>query len=417
MAGLVAAACALLAAACTDETPTLTGPDGFPPGAELVTREVLIPATQFVQTLGVHSNYTRASDAPYVVLAEDYEGVLDARALSGFGTFPSTVTYVRSGAARTDGAFTYLDSRLVARVDTAASTGERVTLQVWQAGQAWHRESATWTLAVDTGSVETPWAVPGGNPGALLGQGLFVPGGSDTVSITLPAAAMTALADSTNPGVVITVAETGARVELADLILRAVVRPDSAIPDTTITVSIPTGGRRTTIYTPEQPSGGGTVWEVGGIRSARTLFSIDPEQQVPNCAVGEACGTVPITEVRLNRVSVVLRPLPVPNGFESLGAMPLAVRIVQEPELGRFAPLGANTVDATAFFQRGDSLVEVPLTTLVASLARVDSLPRSFALMAQSSVSNAPPSFGVAFFEATPRLRILYTLPSRRRLP
>lgn len=417
LSGLLAAL-ALSAAACSDEIPTLSGDDDFPAGSVPLTREVILPASEFFRVLGVFGGYTRASDARLWVAANRFEGSLDAHVLARFRGFPTVVTYTRDGATRADSAFTYLDSRLVLGVDSAAVAGAPLTVQVWEAAQAWDPLTATWTMAVDSAGEQTAWTEPGGTRSALLGQATYAAGGGDSLVVTLPGAAVARLADTLSQGVVLTVAETGARIEFSDLLLRAAVRPDSARPDTTITFAISALGGRTTVYTPEQPDPGPGTIAVGGIRSARTLLELDLDQTVPGCPATQSCADVPLSSVQLNQVAILLRPVEVPLGFRSLNDVPLALRLVAEPELGASAPLGQTSLDrGDAEFTPGDTVVALPVTGLALTLATNDSLPRTFALVSELPGVDGPPTFGVAFFDAAPRLRIVYTLPARRTLP
>lgn len=423
LSGLLAAL-ALSAAACSDDTPTFTGENEFPPGVIPVTREVVFPASEFFRALGSFSGYSRASDLQSVVVANQYGGALEAHALARFGPFPGTVVYRRDGVEKRDAAFTYTNSALVLRVDTLASTEGPVTVQVWQAAQAWERTSATWTTAIDTGAVQTAWAEPGGTRGALIAEGTFsgTASAGDTLVLSLTGAMVTSLADTLNRGVVITMATSGARLEVTDMVVRASIRPDSAAPDTTIVQTITSA--RTTVYTPEQPDPGPGVLAVGGVRSARTLLELNPDRPLPACAAGETCGTIPFRDVQLNQVELLLRPRPVPGGFDPIAGVPLSLRVVDEAELGGAAPLGPRVLDVsretgvgTYTFVPGDSLVVVPITNLSRTLALADTLPRTFALISELQFFDSPPTFGVAFFDAEPRLRIVYTLPARRRLP
>jgi hypothetical protein len=417
---------AMSAAACSDDSPTLSGDDEFPPGSVPITREVILPASVFFENLGSFAGYTSAADLPFLVVANQFDEGLDAHALARFGPFPSMVSYRREGVEKRDSAFEYITSSLILRVDTAASTSGPVTVQVFQATQAWDRSSATWTTAIDTGAVETAWTQPGGTRGALLAEGTFerTATGGDTLVLSLTGAEVEALSDSLAPGVVVTTSTTGARLEIFEMVLRAAIRPDSAAPDTVIVQNLPSSGNRTTVYTPEQPLGGPMVLAAGGVLSARTLIELHPDQPLPNCASGETCGTVPLEDVLLNEVSLLLRPAPVPNGFDALAGVPLSLRLVDEAELGAAAPLGPRVLDvdlqrSTQIYNYlpGDTVVALPITNLARSLALSDSLPRTFALVSELLGFTAPPTFGVALFDAQPRLRIVYTLPARRRLP
>ncbi|HEX6040114.1 MAG TPA: hypothetical protein VFZ20_18810, partial [Longimicrobium sp.] len=286
---------ALSAGACSDEAPTLSGDDQFPPGSIPVTREVIFPASEFFRVVSSARGYTGASSLSGVLVANQFGGALDANALARFVGFPSTVTYVREGLQVTDTAFRYLNSRMVLRVDTAASsTPGPVTLRVYQAAQSWHAPTATWTTAVDTGGARTPWTQPGGTRGVLLGEGTYA--GGDSISITISSAEVRALADSSSNGIIVTTTTPGARVELFEIVLRAQIRPENAIPDTTLNQTIVTSGTRTTIYTPEQPEPGPGAFAVGGVLSARTLLELNADRRVPACATG-SCGTLPLDSV------------------------------------------------------------------------------------------------------------------------
>ncbi len=411
------AALAVTVAACSDETPTLSGPGAFPPGGVAVTREVILPASRFFEVLGGFSGYTRASDAAYAVVANQYGGGLDAHALARFTGFPRTVTYLRNGATKTDSAFSYAESRLVLDVDSLASTGRPLTLQVWEAAQRFDARTATWTLAVDSVGAQVPFTEPGGTRGVLLGQATYPVTGGDSLVVTLSPASVERMADSTSPGVVFTVAETGARIEVSNLLLRLAVRPDSAIPDTTLNFVAAPGSNLTTVYTPEQPDAPAGTVAVGGIRSARTLLELNLEQTVPGCAAPQVCADVPLSQVQLNQVAILLRPTAVPGGFGALNSVPLALRLVAEPELGRVAPLGQTVLDQDVLFAAADSLVVLPITALTRSQVADDSIPRTVALVSEVDGLGPPPTFGVLFLDPEARLRIVYTLPARRPLP
>ena len=180
------AALAATAAACSDETPTLSGPGAFPPGSVPVTREVILPAASFFGTLGSFSGYSDASDATFVAVANQYQGALSAHTLTRFLGIPRAVTYVRNGATRTDSTFSFLESKLVMSVDTLATAGRPFTLQVWEAAQKWDRETATWTNAIDSTGQKVAWTEPGGTRGPLLGEGIYPVAGGDSLVVSSP---------------------------------------------------------------------------------------------------------------------------------------------------------------------------------------------------------------------------------------
>lgn len=416
--------CALLAAAllsvaaCADQLPTLSGDEEFPDGTIPVTQEVILPASQFFEFLGSFAGYTAVAAAPYQVVATDYEG-LDARALNAFTGFPTFLTYEVGGTERRDSSFTYQPSQLVLRVDSAASRQAPVTLRVYAAAQPWDRATATWEVAVDTGGAPVPWSEPGGTRGALLGEATWAgPTGVDSVVVQLSGAAVASLADSASNGVIIAAVGAGSRVQLSDVLLRVAARPDTADVDTTIVVNVNSSATRTTIYTPDQPAPPAGVLAVGGVRGARSLVRIDPRVTVPSCPSGNVCQPVPLSEVRLNQVAVLFDLLDTPSGYDPLGPTPVSLRVVQEPELGRFAPLGPSVADRDALFRDGDSVVQLEITALAAAMAGTDSVfPTTFALVSESALTGGPPTFGVGFLASDPMIRIVYTIPTRRRLP
>jgi hypothetical protein len=227
--------------------------------------------------------------------------------------------------------------------------------------------------------------------------------------------------------VLLATAEAGSRLQLSRTLLRLSIKPSNAGKDTTITVDV-TPVNNTFIFTPQPPAAGGT-FQAGGILADRTLFEVDLDQPLPGCApADQPCPTVTLRDVRLNRVSLLLRPLPVPLGFDALRSLPLELYLVNEPELGRRAPLVPSRIppfgsvlDSTRVFQAvTDSVVELPFTLQAVLQAQTegDSLKASFALLGEVTGSGASlRTFGLGRYEATPRLRIVYTLPTRPSLP
>src|SRR4051812_5220613 len=82
----------LAAAACKDETPTLSGDAFFPGGSRPVTLEAVTPASQFLATLGAFSGYESSHTFPELVVANQYQGVLNAHALQRYD-FPDSLNY------------------------------------------------------------------------------------------------------------------------------------------------------------------------------------------------------------------------------------------------------------------------------------------------------------------------------------
>lgn len=421
--------------ACTDDPPTASGEDLFPGGTLPSTFQVVVPAESFVRSLGSFSGYTGPRNVGYLLVANRFDGELESHALARLGALPATVTYTRDNAQRTDSIAAFVGGSLIARVDTAASTSTGVLeLEVWEVGQEWDPGSVSWQLAVDTAGVRVPWAVPGGTPGELLARvgvqaGVRPPG--DSIVIPLDSLALARIAREDFPGLLVTASGGAGRVQIGGLVLRPEARPRGATPDTVVSAADVATSPRTFVFTPDQPRSA-DAWEAGGIRSARTLFRMDLPATVPVCRQG-VCTDRALREVTLNEVSLLLEPVPVPDGFRPLAPVPLALRRVAEPELGRRAPLGelvnevvgispagGRPVFGGSVFVPGDSVVAIPITSFVSRQVSGDTTSVALALLSDPGPFLGNPaaiSFGVGWFAPAPRLRIVYTVPERPRLP
>ncbi|MDQ3388813.1 MAG: hypothetical protein M3483_04845, partial [Gemmatimonadota bacterium] len=420
--GLLAAS-----AGCTDDLPTLTGEGLFPGGVRPSTFEAVVPAEEYLRTLGRFSGYTGPRDASFFLLANRFDGVLDAHILSELVDFPRSLSFSFAGTQRTDSVFAFLAGSVTATVDSLASEASGpFQVQVWEVGQDFDVTTATWELAVDTVGARVPWMTPGGTRGALLGEiQLASPTSSgDTLRVPLDSLALKRIAADGFRGLLVTASGGGARLEVGNVSVQAQVRPQGA--DTIINLRAP-AGNATFLFTPEPPVPT-TAWQAGGIRSARTLLQLDVGLRVPVCRRG-VCTDVPLREVTLNEVSLLLEPVPVPLGFRPLGRVPIVLRRIVEPELGRQAPLGEIVNDTSAvdrqsgrlvfagsLFRPDDSIFAIPITSFVRNLLAGDSTNATLALLGESSFSPVS-TFGVAWFSPAPRLRIVYTVPERPNVP
>jgi hypothetical protein len=419
---LFALAGMLAAAACKDQTPTLSGDQFFPGGSRPTTLETYLPSADFLHNLGVFSGYENARTATEQVVANQFGGVLNAHPLQRY-IIPRSVTYSLNGTSTSDTLFTILGARLVVHVDTLGSAPVTTTLRLFPITQKFDWLSASWTLAVDSGSVHTPWTTPGGTVGAELASAAWTAHtNGDSLSLPIDTAQLRLLRPDSLP-LLLAVTPAGTRLQLVSTVLRLDVRPSNAGKDTTISVEVsPTQG--IFIFEPAPPAAGSTL-QAGGVFADRSLFSLDLDQPLPGCApADQPCPSVRLRDVRLNRVALVLRPLPVPSGFAALQPVPLQLWEVREPELGRNAPLvpgkatNGPVADSTVLVLPGASTVEVPITLETQLAVASDTLQRSFALLGQNTVGSiSVRTFGLVRFEPTPRLRIIYTLPTRPRLP
>ncbi len=441
---LLLAALLVGSAACGDDSPTLSGDPFFPGGTRPTTTEVIIPAGTAFRPLGVFTNYTGANDVPYAVVANRFGGELSANALYRTARgFPADLRYTQDNVNRTDTVYRAVSGSLVVRLDSANSSAGPVTVQVYRVAQNWDDATATWELAADSSGARTPWTTPGGTRGALLSQNVYraVTAG-DSLVLPLDSAAVAALRDTLGFGLMLSAAEPGSRLQINQTdqppVLRVGLRPIGAARDTVISTDIPLGEQPNTfVFTPEPPQPSG-VLAAGGIRSARSLFSFEFPDTINACpAGGGACGRVALRDVSLNRVSLILRRVPVSAAFTPLDSTILSVFTVTEPELGRRAPLGDAVLDPSfrvlalirnqvspqqaAVFAPGDTTVELDFTGFATASVNGDTVPTSFALMGGPSVGVPTirqfQTFGLAAFAPEPRLRIVYTPRARAELP
>ena len=412
------------AAACQDDSPTLSGDDLFPGGGRPTTLEVIVPAAEFLQMLGVYTGFGDRNTFGFQIAANKFGGVLDANTLVRFD-FPRRVEYSQDGTSRIDSTFAVRSARLTVLVDSGGTSAGSSTLQVYRLAQPFDEATTTWTLAADTGA-GVPWTQPGGTRGPLAGTAVYNPAtASDTVVFQLDSLAAAGLRSDSLNGALVRVNETDRRVQFRGVSLVLRVRPSNAVRDTTLEVSVPAEAL-TFVFTPQPPAGAPGTFQAGGIAASRTVFGVDLERTVPGCAPPESCAPVALSEVLLNRVSILLKPGASPAGFNPLGSIPFTLWTVPEPELGRRAPLGVQVNDALpstgplVIAQPGDTLVEIPFTSYARAAVAADSLPTTFALLGEAppqSAGASPRNFGVSVFDAAPRLRIVYTLPIRPRLP
>lgn len=417
--GAAAMAAFLAFTGCEDQLPTITGADRFPEGSLPTTVEVFLDPEQFLREDTVFTDFADPLDAPFLLVAEDFDGSLDAHSLARFTGFPDSVFFTVGGASRSDTAFTYGPARVITTVNASASSGP-ARLQLWTLEQPWDSAEATWTVAQRRGGAAVPWRVPGGTRGRLLAEATWTPGDTvarDSVVFRVDSLAVAQIASDGFPGLLVTSATPGTRVQLSRLVLETVARP-AARPDTTLARTQSAGPQRV-IFAPESPRPM-SAYRIGGLPGARTVLRLDLSARVPGCAnpaTTPACPQIPLRDVTLNRASLVLQPLAVPAGFRPLGPTALRVRRVVETELGRRAPLGesfvVDSIPASAFASPAGEAVALELTSAVAQVAATDSAVITVALLAEPEGGQ----FGTLWFEARPRLRLVYTLPLRPRLP
>jgi hypothetical protein len=402
---------------CQDELPTATGGDLFPGGTRPTTVELILQPEQFVLGAAQYSDYTSPNNASFLTVAREFDGELTANALTRFTGFPDSIAFTVDGATTVTDEFAYTEGRVVAVVNPAASREVATQLRLWALEQAWDTAGVSWTVAEGRTS-PTHWTTPGGTRGQLLAEAVWVPGdttaAADSIVFEVDSLTMARATEEGYHGMVVTSETAGSRLQISRLVLQATVRP--ADHDTTLTVPVG-GGPQVTIFTPPPPLPDGTI-RVGGLTGDRATIDVLLDQQVPTCLPPAAgCTTVSLRDVTINQASLLLTPVTTPGGLRPLQPVPLRVRRVLEPELGRVAPLGellyADTVTASTFAPGNSAPLSLDLTGPISvfNTRGLDGL--TLALLTEPEGAG----FGYLYFTDRPRLRIVYTLPLRPTFP
>ena len=406
-------------AGCENDLPTVTGDEGFPSELVPATYQFVVPAEEFLVTDTVFEGFS--TNLNYLLVANRFDGALSANALARFTNLPDSVTYVVGGTPRTEPIRTYGRSRISAAVDSASSTSnQQVALELRAITQDWDTTAVSWENAVNRPENRVAWTTPGGTTAPEpLAATVYVPADTatnDSVHFSVDSITVGRLARGELYGVLVRGLSSGTRAELGPFVLDLAMRPTGR--DTVITERL-TSSKQTFVLTPSPPAGTEAL-RVGGLVGARSVVRIDLDRMVNTCGptrVGTDCRDVPLTQVTLDAVSLLLDPLPVPSGFRPLVNTPLTVRRILEPELGRRAPLGevvsTQSIEPALFAAGGQRPIAIALFGPVAQaiVAGTDTL--DLALTANIGGND----FGTAWFSRNPRLRFIYTVPQRPRLP
>lgn len=436
------AACSIMivgllgAAACGEESPTNIG-GSLLPGPSVETFEVILDPSDYLVSDTSFSGYVEAAQAVatfgYLILANDFDGGLNARALAEFNNIPDSISVIDSaGTQRRDTLPEFIGGELVIVMDTLRSSPAPVTVEAFRATQSWDASSANWTMRFDTGGAQVPWSEPGGAPGALAGTGTWTV--ADTLRIPIDLETIEAWRDTTNvPGVVL-VPGAGSRLRTSsDLELRLDAR--SSIVDTVVTVTADPPTNSIFIFDPPVPREVSDV-RVSGVPSWRSFLRL--RHRLDTLTV--ACPGTPdppgcrlaLSDVSISYAALLLEPVPPPAGFApegdlQLGAEPLLVDPLIPIER---SPLGGlarsmfmpEPLPASRFIDPAEGPVELMITPFVSQLTRdsadIEDPPApNLALLPVGINVNGQVvraegiGFGFATFASRPRLRLLLTVP------
>lgn len=436
-------------AACDQETPTSVG-DSLLPGPLVQTFEVILEPSEYLVSDTSFSGYVEPaqSGAVYQILARDFEGVLNARALVEFNSIPETITVVDSlEVQHTDSLPQFIGGELVIVVDTFQTSPPPVTVEVYRARQSWDVSSANWTTRVDTGGEPLRWNTVGGAPGALAGAGTWTgspvrfadsPKVADTLRIPIDSATIAAWRDTLNvPGaVIIPAAGSRLRTSAGGLELRVDTR--SSIVDTVVTATV-APLNQTFIFDSPLPSEVSEI-RVGGAPSWRAFLQFrerldtltvpcPPDFGPPGCRL-------PLSETSISYAALLLDPLAPPDGFGLEGHLQLGASLlladsaiaIERAPLGSAVGLMPEALPATRFSDPNDEPVQLMITSFISALtrdsARVDEEERPSPNLAVFEATGVVGSggqigsftsteglmFGFATFASRPRLRLLLTV-------
>ncbi|HEX6927471.1 MAG TPA: hypothetical protein VF167_18755 [Longimicrobiaceae bacterium] len=414
--------------ACDNEIPTATGSDLFPGGLTPTTLLAEFGGSDFLLSEEVFRGFGDPRLSPFLLVGNDFDGEFDAHTLVRFTAIPDTVSYTDDGAPQRAEIENYAGGRVLVHVDSLATTPRgTIRLLLWELDQAWDSSSVSWERAVDNEEQQVPWTTPGGTTARLIGSEFWIPGDTaqaDTVALPLDSLAVARMRTEGHPGLMITSDQPGVRVKVTGLVFAGDARP-AGNPDTLVEVR---SEERVDafIFTPETPENP-DVLASGGLRGDRSLVTIRLDQEVEACPEdGGECTVMPLRDITLNRAQLVLQPVPVPGGHRPVATPTVQLRRVAEPHLGRLAPLGplvaSDTISPAALEEGGEEFTLDLTTALLQFLALQRSAiangeepetQMSLALLTSFQV----PDLGLLWFERSPRLRVIYTLPLNPALP
>lgn len=412
----------LVAGACTQDSPTEAGAGLLPPDA-IRTYEIVLTPDRFLQSDTAFGLYSEPASADYTLLANTYEGSLNARALLRY-LIPQAITVIDSaGLTQIDSMPIFFEGRLVVAIDTVASSEPPATLNVYRSTELWDRSSASWQFRVDTGGVQIPWTQPGGSPGVLGGYEIWQ--GGDSVFVRVDSATIAVWADTTNPasGAVLEVGTADRRLRTAPPVLRLRAR-STLHPDTVFEVNLAPG--RTFIYEPDLPDSVATP-RVGGTPSWRTVLRLRerldtvtvPCPGVPGC-------TVRLGDVTINYAALRLQPVQPPAGFAPELALDVAMHALlpspllplQRSPLTNAVGFTNTPVPVSSFTAPGAPVVEVPATEFLRLVfappdTAVTFVPSHLALLQAGPIR----TFGFGQFAELPSMRLIVTLGRELQVP
>lgn len=427
----VATVLSLASLGCEEIIPTSVDENLLPD--EPVTVEVRLGWDEFASGLTVYGGFGSAVELGNGVLANGFAGVLNARTLSRFAAFPTTVTVRDSaGTNLTDSLPVFRTGRVAVILDTLASTNDGpVTLALGALQQPWHAPTASWELAVDTAGDAEPWEEPGAGPVRDLGTAVWDPAAGDTVFFPVDSMQLAEWRDTAvvSRGIRLGIDTPGERVRVRSVLLRldveSTVNPDTTVLSTVVREDF------TFIYdpVPEPPPDG---IRIGGTPSWRTVLDVvAPAVLDGPPALCDAVGCpVEITPEQVNYAALVLRTRRGEAAFQPTDSVSLDVRPVLSRQALPKSPLGSSLtgtlgrrVASDLFGDAEGATIEVPVTRFIQDQLRGETdegtdPPRTLALLSTfEPLSISFASFHGPGSELEPELKLILTTGGEVQLP
>ncbi len=419
---------------CTDAVPTSDDGGLIPVSAETV--EIRLPFSAFASDLRSFSGYGLPASLPVAIVAHEWAGELESRALLRFGLLPDVINVLPPGVevgAIADSTFQPVSGKVIIRLDTLGLTSgpESFDLEADAILTSWHPETANWELAADTLGGRVEWPEPGGGPARALGGVTWLPSVADSVVLEIDSLTVAEWTESEEPdrGLRIRGTTEGSRLRLRSVEFTARVRSE-VNPDSLIQVPA-TPGRATIIYSPS-PEHSPAVIKIGGVPADRAIFKLElPSTVDPG---PDVCARIPCPlELRPERLLFAGLALhshtTVSPGFAPVDTVALQVRTVLSPERLPRSPLSQiiqSEIEGLApelFSSETETLYQISMTAYVQSLLQLDALgqatpPPSIAILANPEPAGLEVlSFYGPGTELEPQLRLILTVADGVPLP
>lgn len=409
--------------ACVQENPTEVG-GALIPGGEVVSFEVVLPASQFLVQDSAFSGYTKAASASFSMVANKLENVVDANALMRFSLLPSVIAVRNTaGTIVNDTAPKFVSGLVVFKVDTIALQGTKpAKLTLFRTAEEWD-VSATWDLRVDSGAVHLPWQTKGGTRGPQVDTATWTAG--DSIVFRADSATIAFWNDSTKKerGAILVSGTPNSRVRILSTTVH--VNAKSSIrADTTVVLDI-VPSTRTFVFNPTLPNTFGGL-RAGGIPSWRGFLSMRPDLGTLTfpCSVGSNTCTVQLDSAHLTLAQLVMKPTRPPAGFLPEDTVFMEARslgISSNVPLER-SPTGARVslsspIAPTLFSNPQPSdVIKLDITSFIAHLTNPnikaeEKLPPVLTLIQVPEAA----TFGFMAFDGAPSLRLVLTAPLERK--